>query len=220
MLRLPRIFLLLCLSLASMTSSFAQQQSAPSRSDIEIADKANMWSKTLMLGDDAKTAAVTQLIHDHLKAVRDWHNAHPYTLVPAGINPATGAPLSTQDRQIIAASSIPRSVHDDLINGLKQHLSPTQIEGVLDLYTVGKVAFTLKGYKAIVPDLTAEEEAFILNELKQARETAIDFKNMRLISAIFEIHKTRCEQYLNSNGRNWKQLYKDYVAAAKAKKAK
>ena len=42
---------------------------------------------------------------------------------------------------------------------------------------------------------------------------------MKQISAIFEIYKTKCEQYLNSNGRNWKQLYKAYTDEIKAKKA-
>ena len=89
----------------------------------------------------------------------------------------------------------------------------------MDKYTVGKVAFTLQGYKAIVPYLTAEEEAKILGFLKQAREQAIDYKNMNQISAIFEIYKTKSEQYLNNNGRSWRQMYKDYTDAVKAKKA-
>ena len=47
----------------------------------------------------------------------------------------------------------------------------------------------------------------------------MDYKNVREISVIFEIYKTKSEQYLNANGRNWKQLYKDYTAVIKAKKA-
>jgi hypothetical protein len=47
----------------------------------------------------------------------------------------------------------------------------------------------------------------------------VDYKNMKEISAIFEIYKTKCEQYLNANGRDWRQMYKDYVNAVKAKKA-
>jgi hypothetical protein len=61
---------------------------------------------------------------------------------------------------------------------------------ILDKYTVGKVAFTLQGYKAIVPDLTPKEETEILKNLKQARSQAIDYKSMNEISAIFEIYKT------------------------------
>ena len=159
------------------------------------------------------------LTEAHLKTIRDWHNEHPYTTVPAGINPATGNKLSTLDRQVIANSAMPETVHQALMEGLRKDLTEAQVEAILDKYTIGKVDFTLKGYKAIVPDLTPEEEATILAHLKQAREQAVDYKNMNQISAIFEIYKTKCEQYLNSNGRNWRQLYRDYVAAAKARKA-
>ena len=31
-------------------------------------------------------------------------------------------------------------------------------------------------------------------------------------------YKKQIQAYLNDNGRNWDQLYKDYAAAAKAKK--
>ena len=52
------------------------------------------------------------------------------------------------------------------------------------------------------------------------REGAVDYKAMTQISAIFEIYKTKSEQYLNANGRDWKKLYQTYSNAAKAKKAK
>lgn len=192
---------------------------AKAKSDAEADKKAAEWVASLNLNDAAKQARVQQVIATHLKTIRDWNNDHPYTLVPAGIDPATGKPLSNMDRQIIANSALPKSVHEDLMNGLRKDLTPEQVGAILDKYTVGKVAFTLNGYKAIVPDLTPTEEATILANLKQAREQAVDFKNMKQISAIFEIYKTKNEQYLNSNGRNWHQLFKTYVDAVKAKKA-
>jgi hypothetical protein len=192
---------------------------AKAKSDAEADKKAAEWVASLNLNDAAKQARVQQVIATHLKTIRDWNNDHPYTLVPAGIDPATGKPLSNMDRQIIANSALPKSVHEDLMNGLRKDLTPEQVDAILDKYTVGKVAFTLNGYKAIVPDLTPTEEATILANLKQAREQAVDFKNMKQISAIFEIYKTKNEQYLNSNGRNWHQLFKTYVDAVKAKKA-
>jgi exonuclease V gamma subunit len=76
----------------------------------------------------------------------------------------------------------------------------------------------MKGYYAIVPDLTSEEAAVILGYLKEAREMAVDYKSMKQISAIFEIYKTKSEQYLNSKGRNWRALFKAYVDSVKAKK--
>lgn len=179
--------------------------------DTALESKAAEWVGSLKLNDEAKAQRLKIAIATHLTAVKDWHNSHPYTMIPEGINPTTGGKLSEMDRQIIICSTKPKSIHDNLMNVLKAELDSTQVEAVLDKYTIGKVDFTLKGYKAIVPDLTAKEEAEILKNLKQAREQAIDYKNMKEISAIFEIYKTKCEQYLNNNGRNWRQLYKAYV---------
>ena len=186
---------------------------------MELAKKAGEWVASLKLDDPAKDARLKAVIATHLKAVRDWHNGHPFTTVPAGINPVTGNRLSNLDRQVIADSAIPASVHEGLMNGLRRDLNPEQVEAILDKYTVGKVPFTMKGYHAIVPDLTREEEATILAFLKQAREQAVDYKSMNEISAIFEIYKTKSEQFLNANGRNWKAMYKAYTEAAKGKKA-
>jgi hypothetical protein len=194
-------------------------EEAKATSDTEQQKKAAEWVASLTLNDAAKEQRVTAAIATHLKAVRDWHNEHPPTTVPPGINPATGNKLSDLDRQVIASSAIPKTVHDDLMNVLKAELTPEQVETVFDKYTIGKVAFTLKGYQAIVPDLTEKEEAIIVGYLKQAREQAIDYKNMKEISAIFEIYKTKCEQYLNSNGRNWRELFKAYVDKVKKEKA-
>lgn len=200
-------------------SGHAQDQSAREKSDAEQKKKAAEWVDSLKLEDAEKSVRVQAVITTHLQIIRDWHNEHHFTNVPAGINPVTGKSLSELDRQVIADSAMPKSVHENLMTGLRKDLNDEQVETILDKYTVGKVAFTLKGYRAIVPDLTAVEEVTILGFLKQAREQSVDFKNMKEISAIFEIYKTQSEQYLNANGRNWKALYKAYTDAAKAKKA-
>lgn len=181
--------------------------------------KANEWAAGLKLSDPEKEKRVAAAIATHLSTIRNWNNEHPFTTVPAGINPATGNKLSDLDRQVIANSAMPATVHTDLMTALKNELTPEQVEYILDQYTIGKVAFTLKGYQAIVPDLKPEEEAKIVEYLKQAREQAIDYKSMKQVSAIFEIYKTKCEQYLNNNGRNWRQLFKAYVDKVKAEKA-
>jgi hypothetical protein len=216
---------LLALLIASTLSFSAAAQNPPAapdtktKSDADVEKKAAEWVGSLQLNDADKEARVKEVIVTHLKTVRDWHNEHPFSTVPAGINPINGKRLSELDRQVIADSAMQKSVHENLMTGLRRDLEPAQVEAILDKYTVGKVAFTMGGYHAIVPDLTKEEEATILGYLKEAREAAVDYKNMNEISAIFEIHKTRSEQYLISNGRNWRELYKAYTAAAKAKKA-
>jgi|ERR1051325_724619 hypothetical protein len=225
-----RVLLLLALAFF-VAANFCQAQSkipatastsaeaVANKADATVEKKAADWVASLNLGDSAKETRLKDVIATHLKAVRDWHNDHPLTTVPAGINPATGKLLNQLDRQMIADSAIPKSVHQNLMTGLRKDLSPEQVETILDKYTVGKVAFTLNGYHAIVPDLTKEEEETILGFLKQAREEAVDYKNMNEISGVFEIYKTKSEQYLISKGRNWRALYKAYADATKAKKA-
>lgn len=206
-------------SFGDVAAYFDKKGYSQAKSDAGLEKKATEWVASLQLADEKSAAVVRTLIYNHLRQVRDWHNEHPYHTIPEGINPHTGNKLSKLDREMIADSAMPKEVHEKLMNGMRKVLTEEQVEQILDKYTVGKVAFTLKGYQAIVPDLTSEEEMVILGHLKQAREQAIDYKNMKQISAIFEIYKTKCEQYLNNNGRNWRQLFKDYVNKRNAEKA-
>ncbi len=219
-------FLLLMVTGLLSASAQAQETTPPAmttdaraKSDADAEKKAAEWVQSLQLNDAAKEARVSEVIATHLKTIRDWHNDHPYTTVPPGINPVTGSALNQLDRQVIANSAIPKTVHEALMAGLRKDLDEDQVGAILDKYTVGKVQFTLNGYRSIVPNITEKEETFILTNLQQAREQAVDYKNMNQISAIFEIYKNKCEQYLNANGRNWREMYKAYTDAVKAKKA-
>ncbi|MBQ3187774.1 MAG: DUF3826 domain-containing protein, partial [Alistipes sp.] len=84
---------------------------------------------------------------------------------------------------------------------------------------IGKVDFTMKGYYAIIPDLTDKEAAALRKYLEQAREEALECRRMKGISQVFEVYKTKCEQYLNANGRDWRALFKAYVDKRNAEKA-
>lgn len=216
MINLKKNISLIALSIAIASGQLYAQVPADNQ---ELKKKATEWVDELKLSDEGKKQKVQAAIAQHLTEVRDWHNAHPVKDNPGGINPGTGSTLSNLDWEVIYCSQKPKTVHENLMNTLSAELTPEQVEAVLDQYTIGKVAFTLKGYESIVPDLTDKERNEILKNLKQAREQAIDYKSMKEISAIFEIYKTKCEQYLNSNGRNWKQLFKDYVNKRNAEKA-
>lgn len=207
-------------SFADVASFFGKNAYAELTADNQIEKKARKWAETLNLTDKEKENFVVTTIYNHLHQVYDWHNSHPYTSVPEGMNPLTGNPLTQLDRQMIADSSMPKAVHERLMKGLRRVLTEEQVEKILDCYTVGKVAFTLKGYQAIVPDMTDVETEYVLTQLKLAREQAVDYKQMKQISAIFEIYKTKCEKYFNEHGRNWRQMFKAFVDKRNAEKAK
>lgn len=186
-----------------------------------LQEKATEWAQSLALNDEAKTSRVRTYIYNHLQAVTQWHNTHPgATTVPKGVNPRTGERLRAVDLDIIADGAQPKAYHDSIMAQLHRELTDEQVEQVLDKYTIGKVQFTLKGYHEIVPEMTEEEERVCLEYLKEAREMAIDYKSMKEISEIFGMAKDKCELYFNTHGRNWKQMYKDYVKKRQAEKSK
>lgn len=198
---------------------FDKKADAKINSDIDLEKRAQSFVDSLKLNDKEKETRVYAVIRTHMRAVRDWHNEHPHTEVPAGINPRTGEKLTDVHRDVIACSAKPKSVHENLMNGLRKDLTEDQIDKILDLYTIGKYHFTLKGFKAIVPDMTEKEEAYVVQQLRLAREQAVDYKTMKgEISAVFEIYKDNIERYFNENGRNWRVMYKTYTDKLKAEK--
>ncbi len=204
---------------AQVEKFFNKKADAGTHSDIDLEKRAKTFVDSLKLNDKEKEARVFNIIKTHMKAVRDWHNDHPYTIIPKGINPRTGELMTDVHRDVVACSTKPTSVHENLMTGLRKDLTEEQVEKVLDLYTIGKYQFTLKGFKAIVPNMTEKEEAYVVSQLRLAREEAVDYKTMKgEISAVFEIYKDKCEKYFNENGRSWKLMYKEFTNKLKAEK--
>lgn len=207
-------------SFNALSKYFSKNLYRETHSDEKLLNRAKSWTAALNLKKQDQISFVTTTIFNYLKKIRDWHNSHPYTMIPEGINPRTGGKLTKLDRQMIMDSSQPSEFLDKFKKDLRRVITDEQIENVIfDKYTVGKVGFTMKGYEVIVLDLTDTERAFIMKELKQARREAVIYKNMNEISAIFEIHKTNCENYFNTHGRNWHQIYSDFYKRIKAQKA-
>lgn len=204
-------------SVSALGEYFGEEAVRRATADEAVMKKAREIVATLNLTDEKAEAVATTAIYNHRHAVSEWHESHPYTVIPEK-DGVTGKTRSEVEREMMADKSIPASVHRQLLDDLGKVLTPAQTEAVMDAYTVGKVAFTMKGYRAIVPDLTEAEAEVLEGYLKQAREEALECKRMKAISQVFETYKTKCEAYLNGNGRDWKGLYKAYVERRKAEK--
>jgi hypothetical protein len=181
--------------------------------------------KALNLKDAGQEAKVREILAAHLKKLNAWHEENdPQIKVlwnqfnkARGRNDPAKADAALEEIDAVYASFKPQ--HDQFTAELSSVLTPQQIETVKDALTINKVKITFHAYGEIFPGLTEEQKAFILKNLKAAREEAIDAGNMPEKSAFFKKYKIRIEAYLTSQGYDVKQAYKTFVAKQKAEMA-
>jgi len=178
----------------------------------------------LKLNNPEKEAKVKEIVMAHLKALDAWHTENDAQIKAlwGEFNKARSAQNETNwDAALAKIDGVYASFkpeHEKFLSELSTVLTPEQVETVKDVMTVKKVEVTYHAYGEIFLGLTDENNAFILKNLKAAREEAIDAGTMNEKSAFFKKYKIRIEAYLNAHGFDVKQSYKDFVAKQKAEK--
>lgn len=176
----------------------------------------------LNLSDADKETKVRGILADQIKALNAWHaqNDAQIKTLWNQFNKAraqqdeTNADAALAKIDGVYASFKPQ--HERFLSALSSVLTPEQIETVKDALTINKVRITFNAYGQIFHGLSDEHKAFILKNLKAAREEAIDAGAMTEKSAFFKKYKIKIETYLAAQGFDVKQSYKDFVAKQKA----
>jgi len=174
------------------TQAMALREVAPkptAASDAALEKRVMDMIDNLKLNDAAKEKRLHTVLVTDLKAVRESHNA--------GFAHA-------------------KNVRNDLNAGLAANLTPEQIDAVKEELTHGQAKRTFDTYHEIIPELTPEDDKFILAKLHAAREEALDVKNADELGPIFEPYKTEIEKYITAHHRDWKTAYKAFVAKRNA----
>lgn len=109
-----------------------------------------------------------------------------------------------------------RQLHEKFLAQLAAELTPEQIEIVKDRMTYNKLQVTYNSYCQMLPDLTDQQKAFILDALRQAREEAMDGGSAEEKTKIFEKYKGRINNYLSREGYDLKQASRDWAQRRKA----
>jgi Spy/CpxP family protein refolding chaperone len=178
----------------------------------------------LKLNDAAKETRVREIVGAQIKALNEWHAKND-----AQIKALWGEFDKARSQQDEAAANAAlgkidgvyalfKPQHEKFVSELSTVLTPEQVETVKDVLTVKKVKVTFNAYGEIFHGLTEEQKAFILKNLKAAREEAIDAGTMTEKSAFFKKYKIKIEAYLTAQGYDVKQSYKEFVAKQKAEK--
>ena len=112
-----------------------------------------------------------------------------------------------------------KKLHDEFVAKLSKDLSPEQVEKVKDKLTYNVVNVTYSAFQDMLPQLTEEQKAYILAQLKEAREIAMDQGSSKEKHAVFGKYKGRINNYLSKQGYDLKQANKEWAERRKAREA-
>lgn len=177
----------------------------------------------LNLADADKAAKVHDILAGQFQTLKLWHAQNDaaikdlwneFNKARSKMN-ATNADAALAKMDGIYATFKPQ--HEKFLADLSTVLTPEQVELVKDALTINKVKVTYNVYLQIFPTLTDAQKAVVLQDLKAAREQAIDCESMIEKSAFFKKYKIEIEdKYLTAQGYDPKQARKDFAAKQKA----
>ena len=178
----------------------------------EINKRAEDVVRSVGIHDEAKAARVRETLVDQYRSLRDLHDTRDATL------------KNTNDESIkakikAATDDDVKELHQKFIAKLSADLTPEQVEKVKDKMTYNVVPVTYAAFQDMLPNLTDEQKAYILAQLKEAREIAMDGGTSKEKHAVFGKYKGRINNYLSKQGVDLKQANKDWAERRKAREA-
>jgi len=169
----------------------------------------------LEIKDEAKDRRVTRILTNQYRSLRARDEVLDAKL-KAGAKDANGAKLN----RAALFQEMSKPLHDEFLKKLASELTPAQIETVKDKMTYNKVKVTYDAYCTIVQGLKDEEKAKVLEELKAAREEAIDGGSADEKTVIFQKHKDAINAWLNGRGYDVARATREWEARQEQAKKK
>ena len=211
---MKRWILVIALTLVPCAATSAADAPATAEEAAYLADldkRAQGVLEALDLNDAEKAARVKQAVIDQYRAIRQ-------------IDEQTVSAAPKDDKAAIAkakedATAGKKSLHDAFLAKLSADLTPEQVETVKDKMTYNVVRVTYDGFLDMLPELTDAQKAYILAQLKEAREIAMDQGSSREKHAVFGKYKGRINNYLSKQGYDLKKASKDWADRRKAREA-
>ena len=109
--------------------------------------------------------------------------------------------------------------HATYVKSLATELTPSQVDAVKDGMTYGVVPLTYAGYLKMLPELTKVEKAYIMAQLVEAREIAMDGGSSKEKHGWFGKYKGRINNTLSKAGYDLKAASRRVEAYQAARKA-
>lgn len=164
-------------------------------------ERAAKIVEELKLSDTEKEQAVTNIIGEqyrNLSKLQDERDSKIETLKRSDLSKEKQN--SKIDKLKSKADKSISKLHKSYIEKLESQLSEEQIDAVKDGMTYGVLPKTYAAFLEMIPSLTQEQKDYIYNNLKEAREHAIDGGSSKEKHAWFGKYKGRINNYLSAQG--------------------
>ena len=208
---MKRLIACLVLALALLPCASAHAQEDPAYT-ADLNKRGDGVLEALKLADADKAARVKQIVMDQYRGIKK-------------IDDETVAAAPKDDKAAVAkakddAAAAKKPLHDAFLAKLSAELMPEQVEVVKDKMTYNVVKVTYDGFLDMLPNLNDAQKGYILAQLKEAREIAMDQGSSKEKHAVFGKYKGRINNYLAKEGYDLKQANKDWAERRKAREAR
>jgi hypothetical protein len=211
---------LVALSFLCAATFAAPATEAPAPADAEAQYTKDLEKRgddtlaALKLDDAAKAERVKQLVIDQYRSLRALHDARDTKLKEIGKDDKEQAAKVKADTDAAI-----KPLHANFVEKLNAELTPEQVEVVKDKMTMGKVKNDFGAFRDMLPNLTDAQQAYILAQLKEAREIAMDLGSAKEKHDVFGKYRGRINNYLSKEGYDLKQATKEWADRRKARDA-
>ncbi len=196
-----KISIVFVLFISTVLSIQAQQYLDPEYIKV-TQERAAKIVEELNLNDTAKEKVVTEIIakqYQNLSKLQDERDDKIEAL-----KKNTTLSEEKQNKKIDKVKSKSEKainkLHKSYVKQLASELTEEQVDGVKDGMTYGVLPKTYTAFLEMIPSLTDEQKAYIYNNLKEAREHAMDGGSSKEKHAWFGKYKGRINNYLSAQG--------------------
>lgn len=170
-----------------------------------ITERSDKIVVTLGIMDSVKYYQVRDILVGQYSALNSHHEQREADIKKLK-EAFTGQELDDERAQYEAEKDKElRVIHRVFIDKLDELLDVSQIEGVKNGMTYGVLPLTYGAFQDMIPSLTNEQKAKILNLLMEARELAMDEPGSREKHGVFGKFKGRINNYLSAQGYDLQQ---------------
>jgi hypothetical protein len=169
------------------------------------------------IDDSANSLRAHEIMSDHYSRLWAWHEEHDPQLQELwqAWRDARSPPTKDEAKargftdQIANVYQSFQPRYEKFIEQLAEVLTTKQIDGIKDHVTRSPgMMRTYNAYCDVIPEMTDEQKAFVLDNFRQAREEAMNAGSGKEVIELFKKYKVINEAYVNEQGYDWAKRYK------------